>query len=284
MNAPQTNPLLPQRNIVETALEAGRRLAVAPITSPVQDGKPFVVLTDGNGNQRIEFLTERLTAPERKMGEINVMDEDSFLEYYERQKTQTSTIYGQLEPAQFVAILDDHGASAGWQDHRMILTLKHSREYESWKGKNKQRFGGNEEFALWIEDQLPDFLEPEGARMMEIALNMRVNNNAAFSNAVRLQDGNTQFSYTANVEAQATNSSGQMVIPEQFKLSIPVWAGLNAKKYNFDARFRFRLEGGKLVLWYELIRPHKVIEQAFSDMLKNIEDKTKAKVIFGMPK
>lgn len=279
-----TNPQKPAtQNVVETALAAGKELAVKPQANPAQDGVPFVVVTKGNGDQVIEFLEKRFDRPARKMGLVKLSDEASFLEYWARQKSGNSAIYGALDPSQFLAVFDDHGAEAEYRQHRALYKLELSREYQSWKGRDRQTFDSNDKFALWIEDQLPDFVEPTGAAMMEIALNMRVNQSAAFSNAVRLQDGNTEFAFTNNVEAASTVNNGKIRIPEQFKLRIPVFAGLQSKAYEFEARFRFRLASGKLSIWYELIRPHKVIEQAFADMLASIEASAKTKVIFGTP-
>lgn len=231
----------------------------------------------------VTFLEQRFEHPARKKGTVKLSDEASFLEYWGRQKSVTSAIYGSLDPAQFLAVFDDYGQSPEYREQRALYKLEHSREYQSWKGRDRQPFDSNDKFALWIEDQLPDFIYPTGAAMMEIALNMRVHQNAAFSNAVRLQDGNTEFAFTNQVEASSQVNNGKIQIPESFKLKIPVWAGLEAKPYEFEARFRYRLQSGKLHIWYELIRPHKVVEQAFSDMLKSIEAEAKTKVIFGTP-
>lgn len=64
-------------NIAQTAIEAGKRLAPKVVTNPVQDGKPFVVLDDGTGKQRIQFLEERFEAPARKIGTVALNDAPS---------------------------------------------------------------------------------------------------------------------------------------------------------------------------------------------------------------
>lgn len=274
----------PSRNIVETALTAGMQLSPKVIASPLQDGVPFVVLRDADGKERMEDLHARFACPARKKGSIVLNDADSFVAVWKKHNAPNSSIYAKLKPATFLAVFDDHGTTEpAYREFRASYTIAHSKEYESWNGRNKQKFEGNEAFALWIEDQLPDFVKPEGAKMMEIALNMRVNQGAAFGNAVRLADGDTELSYTNNVEASARVGTGKVKIPEEFEISIPVFDGLDAKSYAFKARFRYRLAGSTLSLWYELIRPHKVIEQAFADLLQKIEKETKAKALFGSP-
>ena len=86
--------------------------------------------------------------------------------------------------------------------------------------------------------------------------------------AVRLQDGNVRLDYTADVSG-STGRSGEIVVPEMIKIGIPVHDGLGAPKYAFDARFRYRLNGGALTIWYELVRPKKVVDAAACLLLKS---------------
>ncbi|WP_419182137.1 DUF2303 family protein [Klebsiella pneumoniae] len=39
-----------------------------------------------------------------------------------------------------------------------------------------------------------------------------------------------------------------------------------------DARIRYRLRDGQLVLWYELIEPKKIIEHAFQEIVADMEN------------
>lgn len=272
-------------NIIETAIRAGEQLAVGVIANPVQDGKPFVVLRGADGEQTVKFLDERFTAPARATAAVKLNDEASFVAHWKKHSTPTSTIYATVDPARFVAVFDDNAKDApAFREHRASYTLKPSAEWQAWTGRSRQPFDGNEKFALWLEDQVPDVVKPDGARLLEIALNFRMNQNAAFANALRLQDGNTEFTFTNAADANSRVGSGKVKIPEEFTIEIPVFDGLNAKKYRIDARFRFRLgDGGKLTLWFELIRPQKVQEAAFKELVESIQRETKAPVLFGSP-
>lgn len=271
-------PLL-KVNDIDSALLAGTALA-KPIENPHQEGEASVMLPPGHS---IEYL-RRPTAPFRKKGTIKMMDAESFIHYWGEQKsTIGSRIYGSLEPAQFLAVFNDHAEDADWKDYRALYVLKHSKEWLTWLKANKNDFNGNEAFAVWLEDNSVDIAEPDPAKMMDIALNLRVKQSQGFSNAVRLQDGNIQFAYSNVVEGSAANEAGSIVIPEIFKISIPVFEGLQAPKYTLEARFRYRLQSGALTIRYELVRPHKVVEQAFKDLVTKIEAETKATVLFGTP-
>lgn len=43
------------------------------------------------------------------------------------------------------------------------------------------------------------------------------------------------------------------------------------------------MDGGKLAIWYELIRPHKVIEAAFRDTLETVINGTGITPLLGTP-
>lgn len=260
------------------AIQAGVALG-KPNTNPHQHGKSYAIVPEGC---TLEYLHQP-EAPPRKAGTVKLTDVASFCEYWSRQAEQTSYVYGAIQPAQFVAVFNEHGATPGWRDHRAVFTLTHSKEWELWMKHNRQPFDGNEAFAMWLEDNLVDIIDPDPAKFMDIALNFRVRQGQTFGKAIRLQDGNIDFTYTNTVEGGAQNEAGKLTVPEEITISIPVWSGLNAESYRVKARFRYKLVSGALQIRYELIRPHKVVEQAFAHTLDNIERLTKAKVLFGSP-
>ena len=52
----------------------------------------------------------------------------------------------------------------------------------------------------------------------------------------------------------------------------PVGDNYSGSPYQVDARIRYRLRDGQLVLWYELIEPKKVIEHAFQEIVTDMEN------------
>lgn len=236
---------------------------------------------------------ERPAYPFRLQGFAKLDDVSSFIEYFKKYARPGFTnIYGRADPAAFTAIFNDHIAAkdaddcnpANWRDFGCIYTPKFSKEFSTWNGKNGHKFDGNEDFAVWLEDNLADVIEPSNGSLLELALNFKVNSNASFSNPIRLQNGNTEFNFTNAVEGSSQISGkGKVLIPEIIKIMIPVFQGRNAPNYEFQARFRYRLNGARLNIWYELIRPHKVLETAFNDMVDAIEDGTEQTILYGSP-
>lgn len=269
-------------------IDAGRSAALArlkPQRADVPNAVPFIVTMDGNGTEKPVFLREVFDAPKRKTGTVKLADAESFVKYYNQHGGGKPSIYATLQPARFVAVLNDHTADApGFRDHRADFTVAFSREYKAWQKMDGQAFEGNEAFAYFLEDNLPDIIKPSGADMLAIALNFKVNQSVKYGNLARLQDGNTELTYSNIVDASSTSDRGGKVkIPEQFTLEIPIFDGLNSPKYKIDARFRFRLYSGALTLKYELSRPHKAVEQAFKDLWRQIEKETKASILHGTP-
>lgn len=275
-----------QENIVQTALAAGKKLTQAPITSPLEDGVPFIVLRDKDGKESCEYLTERFSVPYRKKGTVKLFDEASFVNFWDRHNSLDTTLFSSPLRNKFTAIFNDHGEKKdppGWRDHRAEYMLKHSEEWLAWTTRDKKPFEGNLEFAEFVENMLPDFVEPEGASMLELILNLKVTANASYAKAVRLSDGDTQFTYTNSVEGTGQANTGQIKIPEQFIISIPIFDGVGSPKYDVAARFRYRLQNASLRIWYELIRPSKIVDEAFYLIVSRIAKKTSSDIYFGSP-
>ena len=278
--------------MVAEAAELGRKLAVAqvePKKAPgVLDAAPYVMLRNEKGEESVWSLEEmRLRPPHRKTGAVKLNDAESFILYY-GVHGNGAPVYATMKPAKFVAVLNEHTKdAAGWRDHRADFTVKHSAEWDTWMNHNGSgaAFNSNDSFAVFLEDNAPDIVEPSPADMLAMALNFRVNESVAYSKAIRLQDGHTELVYDNLVSADGGNDlgNGRISIPETFCIKVPVFDGMTATQYEMHARFRFRLTSGKLSIWYELIRPHKVIEQAFRDLWKQIGEKTGAPILHGTP-
>lgn len=265
-------------NIIDSALKAGRDLAPKLITNPLKDGLPFVVLRDPDGTEFLAYIdpTKRTLPPQRIERSMKVGDVPSLLEYWQTYANDSSRMYATKE--RIIGVIDEHTKDKpAYTDHRVVLEFTHSPEWKEWIGHNKRAFQGTQALAEFIENNIFDFRQPEGARMLEIAANFSVTQNASYGKAMRMQDGNIRLHYTNDVNAQS--SAGEQTIPDQFKIFIPVHAGLNATGYEIDARFRYRLKGTELSLWYELIRPEKVLDQALIDIIQVIESETEKPVI-----
>jgi len=273
----------------QVVAELSRRLTVAqaePKKGAYLDAAPYVILRNAAGEEKVEFLAGKVERPARKTGTVKLNDAESFIAYYGIHGNG-APVYATLQPARFIAVLNEHTKDgANFRDHRADFQVRYSKEWETWGKHNGAgaAFNSNESFAIFLEENSPDIVNPDPATMLAIALNFRVKADVQFSIAQRLEDGQVKFAYNNIVTGSSTNQAGgDLRIPEQFKINIPVFDGIKATKYEVDARFRYRLKDGKLTLWYELVRPHKVVEEAFKAVWDAIADATKAPILHGTP-
>jgi uncharacterized protein YfdQ (DUF2303 family) len=262
-------------------LAAGTSLAGAQ-KSPLNDGVPFVVVPEG---YKVEHVFERDENPARAIGIVKMRDANSFVNYFNRQKRAESLIYASLDPAKILGVIDDHRAynteftnedGANWRAYRVEFAVPASREWKVWTGKDRKALN-QLEFAELIEDNLPDIVTPDGSTMLSVALNFEASKEGNFVSAARLQDGSTNFVWKEDINA----TGNKIAMPSQITLEIPVFE--NGQPSPVEARIKYRVKDGNLTIWYELVRPHKVLEAAFRSIWSQIEEQTQTTILLGSP-
>lgn len=229
---------------------------------------PFVLLPEG---YRVENMEPLLPQPNRKRGHTKAQDLDTFLALYRLHKTEATHLYADRQQGRFRAVFNGHTAeAAGWGDHTVDYTCPFSREWEVWQRDDLVKMSQTE-FAQFIERNLPDIVNPTGAEMLEISRTLQAKRNATFSSGVNLHNGATQFRYEEDIKG--TTLGGTIEIPEQFTLGVRVF--LNGDAYRMDARLRYRInKENQLEMWYELVRPKDIYEDAFNSVAAAIREQT----------
>ena len=244
-----------------------------------ENDQPFIVVPEGH---TIESLEHTLAQPSRIVASITMRDAASFIGYVKRHADDGSSIYGQLgmQP-KFVAIIDDNEPTdPQWRQHTVSYSCPLSREWATWTGtNNNKKPRSQEEFAQFIEDNLLDIIEPASADILLISRTLEAKKAVNFASAVRLDNGEVQFTY--NEEIRGTAGKGQMKVPETFVIAIPVFEG--DALYKITARLRYRIKDGDLTIWYDLEREHKTIEAAAKAVWSAIEEATGKTIYNGDP-
>lgn len=264
--------------------------SVQPLLNPEQAKAAAPIIVWPNG-QRVDSLEKYQATPLRKRATVTVKDPDSFIDYVRRHQEPGTTLFGDLstEGASFTAILDYHlpngdpaapdfhGGTPGWAQHQCKLVLQHSPEWQAWAAKDGEAFS-QAEFAQFLEENRLDIVEPEAGQIIDIAKSLEATTGSKFESAIRLDNGDRKFKYEQQTTAKA-GERGELTIPEKLKLKLPVF--VNGPAFPLEAFFRYRLANGGLVLFYNLIRPHKVIEAAVETAREAIEGETKLQVHHG---
>ena len=232
---------------------------------------PYLILKE---SQQVHDLEQLLPNPVRKRDTVDLERADSFIRYVNAHKIpDTSAIYQSSNSkgeTSFKAIIDDHqigeNGTPNWQSHKVIYTPKTSREWCIWNEWNK-REASQEHFAAFIEDNMPDIIEPNGSILLEIVRTLESKKNVNFKSGVRLDNGDFSIQYEETSTAKA-GEKGTLDIPQIIKLSIPVYDG--GANYEVEARFRYRISDGRLRMWYELVRLQDIIKHATDIISKQI--------------
>jgi len=240
------------------------------------DGVPFVVVPTGYDVQRVE---DTLVMPTRHRGTVTVRDVASFIAVVKDYGRDCTRLYRTVEPPQFQAVFDDHaGDQPRWGQHRAVYACPLSPEWHTWTKANKQACA-QADFAQFIEDNLLDIVEPAAADMLEISRTLQAKKKVAFASGIHLPNGQTQFTYEEQIDGTA-GSKGQFLVPEVFKIGVPVFEG--GPRYAVTCRLRYRIgDRGQLGLWYDIERPHKVLEHAVEELRQQVEKETGRATING---
>lgn len=264
----------------EAALIAGQNLGDAKIIN----GHPYAIVPKGSDFRDLEEL---LDAPLRRKGNTSLRDPESFCRFVKEEMTAETRVYGNLKEGRFRAVFNDnrgHGviegqAIAGWRDYTASYACPTSAEWATWKSKD-----GNQmtqvQFAQFIENNLPDIAQPPAAEMLEVSRTLEAKKKVNFAQGIRLSNGQNELTYEEQVEGTA--GKGKFKIPEEFTIGIPVLEG--GPRYAVQCRLRYRIsDQGGLTMWYEIVRPHKIMEDAISEVWNKIEQETGKTIFNGDP-
>jgi uncharacterized protein YfdQ (DUF2303 family) len=264
--------------ISELALAAGEPTVLDP------ESRYAVVVPDGGSVEVLEPAPDRaLPHPRRTTGTTTVLDADSLAVLWAKHSEPWSEVFADPQGFRFTAVLNadqgSNGAPAGHRDHRIELALRHTPSWLAWTGRDK-RLSSQEEFAEFIEDRLPDIVDPAGATMLELASSFQATTKADFKGAVALTSSTRKLQFEETVAARA-GQKGEIEIPATFQLGLVPFEGSDA--YRVTARFRYRIRDGHLQIGYALERPEDVLRQAFKDVQDAVSEATGQPVLLGTP-
>ena len=268
----QIQSKVPQHVVVLDAIHhSGRNaghFAVVPVDYQVED---------------LERFQER---PNRARAIVNAHSPEDLVSYYNRFCTSDSLLFADMIHCRIEAVLDWHERAAegvpggegvealpakpitpAHREHRVQWNARFDDRWQHWTLANGQKMT-QVEFARFIEDNLPDISDPDGATVLEVSKHLDAKKSVDFVSAIRLSDGATQFGYAE--EVQASTKKGTMEVPEAFTLAIPVFQ--YGDLYEVIARLRYRIKEGKLELWFDLLNPTRVRDAAFEKIMDQVKE------------
>lgn len=220
----------------------------------------------------------------RKRGTSMLLDLPSFITYCRDQaKPSEGYIYANTDERSFTAVFNDYRDTdlPGWRDHRAHFAAQFTPEFRRWMDNNgSSKAKGQTEFAEYIEDNFADLVPPFAEQLLNVATTIQAKTDINFSSAKRLQDGQVQLAYTEVIDAKA-GADGALTIPREFELGLRIFK--NGDGYKLKARLKYRLAGGGVKFWYELDRPERAIEDAFTGYVEKVRAESGYSVLIGRP-
>ncbi len=256
-------------NAIETAIKLGKSLGEVKHIN----GVPAVMRPDGYEVMVFDELEPKLT---RIKETRNLQTLDSFVQYINDYDDGKTALFVDDDKHIFTAVFDYH--QKGQPDHCDFKAVYHcpfSDEWKEWSGSNKARMS-QFDFASFIENNIEDIVEPSGAEMLSCALALESTKKADFSSSIRLNNGEVQLKYEENIQGASKNSS--VNIPEVFSIGLPVFK--KGEPYKVRCRLRYRINDGNLALWYEMIKPSRVIDDAFDGVKEAVDNLTRVLSIY----
>jgi len=235
----------------------------------------------------VEDLEQFMDRPTRVRSRINAEDLGSFIGYLNSQKERSTTVYVSEDREQAVGVIDHHHEPVEvdegrdftlpeWGHHKTVFGFPKTPEWAAWTGSNRTGMS-QPAFAAFIEDNLPDIIDPSQAEMMTVAREIQASKNGNFEQVYNETSGSVTFHYSEEVKGRT--KTADMEVPETFAIRLEPFRG--AGMYVLTARLRYRIDDGVLRLWYDLLRPHKVWEEAVANVKERIERETNLPVYKG---
>lgn len=220
-------------------------------------------------------LEKHMPTPNRIREKVELGNAESFILYVEQFKEGASPIvFFDDVAASFGAVLDyaSHDQPR-WGDHAASFVLRRTPEFKAWADRHGKEMS-QVAFGQFIEDHTDDILTPAGAALLDMVMTFEATKTATFKSSQRLKDGRVRFQYNEELKSDSVE------IPDVIKLFIPVYIGQQAR--SIDARIRYRIEdGGKLKIWFDLLRWERIIQEAQEDIIAAVRVGTSLPVFIG---
>lgn len=254
----------------------------------VDEDHQFAAVPATGGGFRLQNLKEFLPPPDRVKQQVELLSVAALLAYITRYMTDDTVIFANETQAKYETVFDYHTASvsngAGEPERRdgeniAVYACPKSDPWTIWttaSGKMMTQV----EFATFIETNLREVVEPNPTDFLQLCLQLSVHKAAEFESELDLGNGQVRFRYQEDIRGSAGNKrAGDIDIPKNLGLQMPVF--VDGAVFGVPARFKYRMDGGKLAMGYELIRPREIFEAAVKRVTTEILSGTEAPLFQG---
>lgn len=236
---------------------------------PVEKGAGWAVFPDGREVDWRKFLPR----PAARAGRVGLTDVDSLVGHVNRNATEDTTLWGDAERARFVAVYNDHPANqgddlavppddtvAGRRDDVAVLTLAPTDDWTRLLNADSKMLSQST-FAELIEDLSHVVVDPESARLVEIAQTLSMRKTLDVSSRTRVGGGDVSYNLTEETTTRAGRGPDSIEIPTRVTFHLSIWSG--TEPVEIDARLRVKEVNGAPCLGLRLMQRDRVVREAF---------------------
>lgn len=214
---------------------------------------------------------------------VSIGNADGLIAYVNRFKTDDTMIFANSEDGEIVAVIDYHPVPknsgqevitaplSGFTDHRATLDLQNSVEWNTWCGVNG-KMKDQKAFARFVEENAEDIVNPTGADLLEMVLDMNKGATLHVQSKLRTAGSGDGIS---NISRDVGGSE----LPPRWKLRIPVFFG--EPKVDITAFARDELVEGKILLGFSLSRIEQVREAEIARIASRVAAETGVPMVLG---
>lgn len=238
-----------------------------PTLYAADDKIPYAFIRDENGADVLKTFPELLDFPLRIEQDVKVSTAGALVDYVKLFGVpDRSLIFAHQDTMTLRAVFDYHLDGADWAKHRATLKLEPTQPWKDWNGRSGKPMD-QETFARFLEEHIPDISEPDGGTLVEAAQAFEATIGVQAKSVKRLANGQVTVIWAENIE-----DASPIKLPTKLALLLQPFAG--AKFYRVEAMIRWSIKQGGLSLWFDLLRPDRVIEAAFTDVVNEVRTGT----------
>ncbi|WP_136441601.1 DUF2303 family protein [Pacificoceanicola onchidii] len=260
------------RAVLDATIDAAR------LAEPViqhDDGRKHAFIPEGYD---LKDVSDPYLLPPHIKRHLIVDDRASLSAYANRFSDKRSLIVADYDNGKITAFLDwdsdnQNKLQPQPRDHSATLLLRDSEEYKRWS-KMEGALHSQEDFAFFIEENVADVTYPDASTLLEICRELETTSGTVFKSGVRLDNGDRSFTYETE-----TRVKGEMVVPTEITLAIPLYQG--EEPTTISAKFRFRPRPDGLVLGFQWHRVEYQRQAKFTELATAAAEETGLPVFFG---
>lgn len=281
-SAPHGSNVAPTEAHPESALDAAikaARLAAPVIQGP--HGARHIMVPEGF---RLEAAHDPHELPPHIVKTKVVVDQRASLSAYVNRfsEHERTILIADYDAGTITGVLDWHTSNetkhyepllAMPREHTCTLKLRPSEEFKRW-AEMENSFHGQAEFAAFLEENAVDVVDPEPAVLIEISRDLEGTQGVTFKSSTRLENGDRSFVYETETRAR-----GDITVPREFVLSIPLYDG--EEPVPLRCAFRWRINGGQLQMGFVWRRVEYQRRAHFAQIATAASEETGCPVYFG---